>query len=308
MSLILAGNVPTISYIVRYNTTEAKSSVKVKAEASNNKHKQQSNVGDRIVVARGDKHRSSNNGQTSEESTGRHEEASNAGQTIQVSILCQWCVSRRIMESWASRQRSEELTMSYLCIAITLCVLFHKKYDVVLDWSLSNHDHFYFPFHGSKIINHTHFIQPNTEDVVECKMDLPKGVGSLACRMCSASYQMPIHHLHEPVDVFSEWLDDCEAAERGEVAAAPSSSSSGRRDLSSVVHDTNRDYDDDDEDDEDDLPEASGLGQKRVAKNNNSKGTQGDEKEDDGGTRKGKNSAVSSLGLDDSEDDDDDSD
>ena len=174
MSLILAGNVPTISYIVRYNTTEAKSSVKVKAEASNNKHKQQSNVGDRIVVARGDKHRSSNNGQTSEESTGRHEEASNAGQTIQVSILCQWCVSRRIMESWASRQRSEELTMSYLCIAITLCVLFHKKYDVVLDWSLSNHDHFYFPFHGSKIINHTHFIQPNSEDVVECKMDLPK--------------------------------------------------------------------------------------------------------------------------------------
>ncbi|WP_133158955.1 transcription elongation factor 1 family protein, partial [Microcystis aeruginosa] len=54
------------------------------------------------------------------------------------------------------------------------------------------------------------------EDVVECKMDLKKGVGSLACRMCGASYQMPIHHRHEPIDVFSEWLDDCEAAERGE--------------------------------------------------------------------------------------------
>eukprot|EP01082_Thalassiosira_pseudonana_P006731 g5757.t1 g5757 contig20:100677-101405(-) len=58
------------------------------------------------------------------------------------------------------------------------------------------------------------------EDVVEAKMDLKNGTGSLACRICSASYQMPIHHLHEPIDVFSEWLDDCEAAERGEVAAA----------------------------------------------------------------------------------------
>ena len=26
---------------------------------------------------------------------------------------------------------------------------------------------------------------------------------------------MPIHHLHEPIDVFSEWLDACEAAEKG---------------------------------------------------------------------------------------------
>lgn len=52
------------------------------------------------------------------------------------------------------------------------------------------------------------------EDVVECKMNFRQGTGSLACRLCGASYQMPIHHLHEPVDVFSEWLDDCEAAER----------------------------------------------------------------------------------------------
>ena len=229
-------------------------------------------------------------------------------QTLAKRFKCPFCANGAyLVELWNCGQvvRGQR---SWRChtYALTLCVLFYNIYDVVLDWSLSNHDHFYFPFHGSKIINHTHFIQPNSEDVVECKMDLPKGVGSLACRMCSASYQMPIHHLHEPVDVFSEWLDDCEAAERGEVAAAPSSSSSGRRDLSSVVHDTNRDYDDDDEDDEDDLPEASGLGQKRVAKNNNSKGTQGDEKEDDGGTKKGKNSAVSSLGLDDSEDDDSD--
>lgn len=42
-----------------------------------------------------------------------------------------------------------------------------------------------------------------------------EGTGSLSCRICDASFQMPIHHLHEPIDVFSEWLDACEAAEKG---------------------------------------------------------------------------------------------
>ena len=46
-------------------------------------------------------------------------------------------------------------------------------------------------------------------------MDFRAGTGSLSCRLCGASYQMPIHHLHEPIDVFSEWLDDCEAAAQG---------------------------------------------------------------------------------------------
>ena len=32
---------------------------------------------------------------------------------------------------------------------------------------------------------------------------------------------MPIHHLHEPIDVFSEWLDDCEAAAQGKIARYP---------------------------------------------------------------------------------------
>ena len=60
---------------------------------------------------------------------------------------------------------------------------------------------------------------------------------------------MPIHHLHEPIDVFSEWLDDCEAAERGEVAAARPGENK-RQNMKDVVHDTSKDYDDDDDDDE----------------------------------------------------------
>ena len=129
-------------------------------------------------------------------------------------------------------------------------------------------------------------------------MDLSKGVGKLICRMCSASYEMPIHHLHEPIDVFSEWLDDCEAAERGEVAAASSSSSrrGGSGDMSRVVHDTSQDYDDDDDDDddeeEDDLPPASGLGMK----NKSLPSEEGNNK---------KSVAVTNLGLNDSDDDSD---
>lgn len=51
-------------------------------------------------------------------------------------------------------------------------------------------------------------------------MKLREGTGSLNCRICDASFQMPIHHLHEPIDVFSEWLDACEAAEKGNSGAA----------------------------------------------------------------------------------------
>lgn len=121
------------------------------------------------------------------------------------------------------------------------------------------------------------------EDVVECKMDLKKGVGSLACRMCGASYQMPIHHLHEPVDVFSEWLDDCEAAERGEVpSAAAASSSSNGGDMRNAVHSTDKDHYDEDEDEEDDLPASSGIGKGGGGKYSSDK-----------------------LGLDDSDDDSD---
>jgi hypothetical protein len=67
---------------------------------------------------------------------------------------------------------------------------------------------------------------------------------------------MPIHHLHEPIDVFSEWLDDCEAAERGEVAAARPGENRHQNNMKNVVHDTSKDYDDDEEDDLPDNPMA----------------------------------------------------
>lgn len=111
---------------------------------------------------------------------------------------------------------------------------------------------------------------------------------------------MPIHHLHEPIDVFSEWLDDCEAAERGEVAAAPAGGVRNRNNnMSKVVHDTSKDYDDDDSVESEGLPEASGLGQtkKRPAE---------EEEEGGGGGGKKQKATTATLGLDESSDDDSD--
>jgi hypothetical protein len=86
---------------------------------------------------------------------------------------------------------------------------------------------------------------------------------------------MPIHHLHEPVDVFSEWLDDCEAAHnRSRTQQQPGAESSMY------------------EDDNDDLPESSGLGSRKpAAKKSNPKNDP--------------RATSIDLGLDDSDDDDD---
>jgi len=134
------------------------------------------------------------------------------------------------------------------------------------------------------------------EDVVECKMDFRQGVGSLACRLCGASYQMPIHHLHEPVDVFSEWLDDCEAAAQGK----PTGQAAAQAAAAAAQHDQPQyDISDDDDDDDDDLGQPSGLS-KGAATNS---GGESKLKKSDGETAP--DTSYAALGLDDSDDDSD---
>ncbi|KAI9139110.1 transcription elongation factor 1, partial [Paraphysoderma sedebokerense] len=52
----------------------------------------------------------------------------------------------------------------------------------------------------------------NHERVVEVKMEREHNIGSLRCRICNETFQTPIHALSEPIDVYSDWLDSCEAA------------------------------------------------------------------------------------------------
>mmetsp|Transcript_420 Transcript_420/g.491 ORF Transcript_420/g.491 Transcript_420/m.491 type:complete len:148 (+) Transcript_420:96-539(+) len=116
------------------------------------------------------------------------------------------------------------------------------------------------------------------DNVVECKMDFRKGTGSLACRVCDSNYQMPIHHLHEPVDVFSEWLDDCEAAQRPQEDRADDDGQQSPR------------YDDEDEEE---IPESSGLDQSGGSFNSKPKSSSRE------------TPSFGELGLDDSDDSDD---
>lgn len=113
-------------------------------------------------------------------------------------------------------------------------------------------------------------------------MDHKAGTGSLTCRLCGASFQMPIHHLNEPIDVFSEWLDECEAAQNPNNSAAVAGS------LGTPTYD-------EEEEEDDALPEASGLGQRKQSASKPSASSSGN---------KNSNNARSiDLGEDDSDDD-----
>jgi transcription elongation factor Elf1 len=127
------------------------------------------------------------------------------------------------------------------------------------------------------------------EEVVECKMDFRQQIGSLSCRLCGASYQMPIHHLHEPVDVFSEWLDDCEAAALGKPTGQAAAAAAAQE---AQANRPEYDVSDNDEEEDDDLGgAASGLTASK------SKG-----KKDSGAMAQ---TNYANLGLDDSDDDSD---
>merc|ERR1719461_325238 len=49
----------------------------------------------------------------------------------------------------------------------------------------------------------------NYSKTVECKMDRKKHLGTISCRICGANFQMMINHLTEPIDIYSDWIDEC---------------------------------------------------------------------------------------------------
>jgi transcription elongation factor Elf1 len=48
----------------------------------------------------------------------------------------------------------------------------------------------------------------NHEASVTCHLDFKSMTGELSCRVCDAKFQTSVSTLTEPVDVFSEWLDE----------------------------------------------------------------------------------------------------
>jgi hypothetical protein len=118
---------------------------------------------------------------------------------------------------------------------------------------------------------------------------------------------MPIHHLNEPIDVFSEWLDDCEAADRQNRGLPPTrgEASSNARESSGNV---TRDYGEDEEDDDDFIEQPSGLHKsssdppRRSGENEHLKRKRDSSKQEGEKTKSA--TTYASLGLDSSDDSD----
>ena len=74
-----------------------------------------------------------------------------------------------------------------------VCILFHFDEEFA---------HFY------------HYINLYVEDAVTCQLDQKNMTGELTCRGCESNFQTTISTLTEPIDVFSEWLDETTEKQR----------------------------------------------------------------------------------------------
>jgi transcription elongation factor Elf1 len=55
-------------------------------------------------------------------------------------------------------------------------------------------------------------LPPAPEKAVHCEMDRDLMVGEVKCTACGERWSNKIHDLSEAIDVYSEWIDACEAA------------------------------------------------------------------------------------------------
>jgi len=51
----------------------------------------------------------------------------------------------------------------------------------------------------------------NSDKTVSAVFDWEREIGTVNCTVCQATYSTPISHLSEPIDVYSDWIDACEA-------------------------------------------------------------------------------------------------
>ncbi|KAF3852247.1 hypothetical protein F7725_005602 [Dissostichus mawsoni] len=52
----------------------------------------------------------------------------------------------------------------------------------------------------------------NHEKSCDVKMERTRNTGIISCTVCLEEFQTPITYLSEAVDVYSDWIDACEAA------------------------------------------------------------------------------------------------
>ncbi|KQK19597.1 transcription elongation factor 1 homolog [Brachypodium distachyon] len=45
---------------------------------------------------------------------------------------------------------------------------------------------------------------------VECRIDMKNLIGEANCRICQENFSTTVNALTEPIDIYSEWIDECE--------------------------------------------------------------------------------------------------
>lgn len=60
----------------------------------------------------------------------------------------------------------------------------------------------------------------NHESSITCTIDKKASIGTLNCKICGQNFQCPINSLSEPVDIYSNWIDACDAVAEEENNAA----------------------------------------------------------------------------------------
>ncbi|KAI5310156.1 hypothetical protein KEM55_001122 [Ascosphaera atra] len=58
----------------------------------------------------------------------------------------------------------------------------------------------------------------NHENCVVVKLDKKLGLGNLSCKVCGQRFQSGINYLSAPVDVYSDWIDACDAVAKDAAA------------------------------------------------------------------------------------------
>ncbi|KAI9662005.1 MAG: hypothetical protein M1831_002920 [Alyxoria varia] len=69
----------------------------------------------------------------------------------------------------------------------------------------------------------------NHETSVQVKIDKKSGTAKLKCRVCGQDYESTAHKLTEPVDVYSEWIDACDAVQKEQEEEEAAAARAARR-------------------------------------------------------------------------------
>ncbi|PNS15423.1 hypothetical protein CAC42_682 [Sphaceloma murrayae] len=69
----------------------------------------------------------------------------------------------------------------------------------------------------------------NHENSVTVKLDKKSSTGELTCKVCGQSYQTGINYLSAPIDVYSDWIDACDAVAKEAAAGTARPAPAGGR-------------------------------------------------------------------------------